>query len=244
MSMRLEVTDDRRLPAVLAAVLPACLFAAGCAGRDAPAGAGAVGEPAGRVTFHAVPLQCSAAPGIGCGSRAKPILLELERGANVEEAWLNHAGTAVAIVCAACVTGPGRQDTLRAALGEHEVAVTELAGDERKQALKSFLSGSGWHRAGAVDRLSEEEAGIIAARLVRRVRARTPLTEAKAETLRSGIADSFKENFLRPADMPRRTAEEEREAFLEGAAGYLDEAELSLLRAAIASGYQPLPGEP
>src|SRR5215471_14840387 len=45
-----------------------------------------------------VPWQCPAAPAIGCGSHAKPILLQLERDASVREAWLNRRGTMVAVV--------------------------------------------------------------------------------------------------------------------------------------------------
>src|SRR6267154_1451094 len=52
----------------------------------------------GRVSFYEVPLVCPAAPQIGCGSAAKPLLLELERSDVVSEAWLNRAGTIMAIV--------------------------------------------------------------------------------------------------------------------------------------------------
>src|SRR6516162_9320562 len=48
--------------------------------------------------FYDVHLACDAAPAIGCGSRAKPLLMDLERQAAIEEAWLNRAGTIVAIV--------------------------------------------------------------------------------------------------------------------------------------------------
>src|SRR5438105_11958466 len=51
-----------------------------------------------RVGFYQVNLVCPAAPLIGCGSAAKPLLLELEHRTNVNEAWLNRAGTVIAIV--------------------------------------------------------------------------------------------------------------------------------------------------
>lgn len=51
-----------------------------------------------RIDFYQVSLRCRAAPGLGCGSRAKPLLLELERNPAVAEAWLNRAGTLVAVV--------------------------------------------------------------------------------------------------------------------------------------------------
>ena len=50
------------------------------------------------ITFYDVPLVCGAAPSIGCGSRAKPLLLDLERQPAIKEAWLNRTGTVVAIV--------------------------------------------------------------------------------------------------------------------------------------------------
>ena len=50
------------------------------------------------ITFYDVPLVCGAAPAIGCGSRIKPLLMDLERQFAIEEAWLNRAGTIVAIV--------------------------------------------------------------------------------------------------------------------------------------------------
>src|ERR1041385_1399008 len=51
-----------------------------------------------RANIFRVSLQCPAAPQIGCGSASKPILLELERDPAVEQAWLNRAGTLMAVV--------------------------------------------------------------------------------------------------------------------------------------------------
>ena len=50
------------------------------------------------ITFYETPLVCGAAPEIGCGSRAKPALLELEKNPAVKEAWLNRPGTVIAVV--------------------------------------------------------------------------------------------------------------------------------------------------
>src|SRR5258708_16867020 len=50
------------------------------------------------ITFYKTPLVCNAAPTIGCGSRAKPVLLEMEKNPAVKEAWLNRSGTMLAIV--------------------------------------------------------------------------------------------------------------------------------------------------
>src|SRR3989442_1115070 len=50
------------------------------------------------VSFYRVQLVCPAAPQIGCGSAAKPLLLELEGRPGLAEAWLNRAGTIIALV--------------------------------------------------------------------------------------------------------------------------------------------------
>src|SRR5260370_39252477 len=50
------------------------------------------------VSVYQVPWVCPAAHQIGCGSHAKPILLELEQNPGVSEAWLNRQGTAVGVV--------------------------------------------------------------------------------------------------------------------------------------------------
>jgi hypothetical protein len=94
-----------------------------------------------------------------------------------------------------------------------------------------------------MDQLSEEEAGIIAARLLRRVQAKTPLAETKAATLKRSLADTLKERFLRSPEQPSRVPEQERDDFLKKAVGYLNETELASLRDAFASGLRPLPGE-
>src|SRR5215468_2521587 len=78
------------------------------------------------VTFYDVPLVCNAAPSIGCGSRAKPFLIDLERQAAIEEAWLNRAGTIVAIVW------PGPAQTAEAAkpiFERHEIWYRERRDD-------------------------------------------------------------------------------------------------------------------
>ncbi len=51
-----------------------------------------------RISVFNVSLQCPAAPQIGCGTASKPILLQLEREPAVAEAWLNRAGTQIAVV--------------------------------------------------------------------------------------------------------------------------------------------------
>ncbi len=48
------------------------------------------------ITFYDVPLVCGAYAEIGCGSRAKPALMDMEKNPGVKEAWLNRTGTVIA----------------------------------------------------------------------------------------------------------------------------------------------------
>jgi hypothetical protein len=49
------------------------------------------------VSFFRVPLVCEAAAHIGCGTRARPILADVEGQPGVRGAWLNREGTILAI---------------------------------------------------------------------------------------------------------------------------------------------------
>jgi hypothetical protein len=80
------------------------------------------------VTFYDVHLVCGAAPAIGCGSRAKPLLMDLEQRTAIKEAWLNRAGTIVAIVW----SGPARtEEVAKPVFERHEIPYTERRDDKR-----------------------------------------------------------------------------------------------------------------
>src|SRR5207245_1694353 len=83
-----------------------------------------------------------------------------------------------------------------------EGKASKLSGDAQAKALADFESGKGWYRGAEVDRLSEEEAGVIAARWVRRVQAKTTLTEEKATGLRGALAERLKKCLAGKASMP------------------------------------------
>src|SRR5882672_10780259 len=151
-------------------------------------------------SVYQVPWRCPAALQIGCGSHAKPILLELEQNPGVSEAWLNRQGTAVAVVW--------KPDAKRKARRDAEKSLTEgkaskLSGEARTKTLADFESGKGWYRGADVDRLSEEEAGVIAARWVRRVQAKTTLAEEKAEGLRAALTEGLKKCLTGKAATPK-----------------------------------------
>jgi hypothetical protein len=193
-----------------------------------------------RVSIFKVSLQCPAAPQIGCGSASKPILLELERDPAVEQAWLNRAGTLIAVVWKSQPNAQTQHDLasrLRSAgCCARDAAINEVQGEARDQALKEFQSGQGWYRGAEVDRLSEEEAGIIAARLVRRVEAKTTLSKNKSERLREVLAGALRKCFTEGSGQRTLSAPEV-------AGDFLDEKQITILERAIEKGVRPLPNE-
>jgi hypothetical protein len=193
-----------------------------------------------RVSIFKVSLRCPAAPQIGCGSASKPILLELEHDPAVEQAWLNRAGTLITVVWKSQPNAQAQQDLasrLRSAgCCARDAAINEVRGEARDQAVKEFQSGHGWYRGAEVDRLSEEEAGIIAARLVRRVAAKITLAENKAERLREVLAAALKKCFTEGQDRGRLQARQLTRDFL-------DEKQIAVLQQAIEKGVRPLPNE-
>ena len=83
-----------------------------------------------RATFYEVALVCPAAPNIGCGSASKPVLVGLESNAAVSEAWLNRAGTVIAVVWSGQSTARQRSGMLKNVLRD-QLAAKELKGAAR-----------------------------------------------------------------------------------------------------------------
>src|SRR5437660_11953669 len=81
-----------------------------------------------RVSFYEVPLVCPAAPQIGCGSASKPLLLECERSDVVSEAWLNRAGTIMAIVWSQQPKPRQRSKTVKHSLKQRGMTPKALTG--------------------------------------------------------------------------------------------------------------------
>jgi hypothetical protein len=144
-----------------------------------------------RISIYKVPLVCPAAPQIGCGSRAKPVLLAFEHQPLVESAWLNHAGTLLAVVWKANTKRKERSTVVRNVSKDQRLDASELKGEERKEPLGAFLSGS-WLRGSDVDRLSEEEATIMAGRLLHKIRGLVDLTDEQAKVLRDHFTETLK----------------------------------------------------
>src|SRR5712691_12736903 len=74
--------------------------------------------------------------------------------------------------------------------------IVAASGAAARAGERRCLSRNGWYPGAPGDRLSEEEANIIAARLLRRVQAETLLAKDKAERLQSAVADAFRNQFI------------------------------------------------
>jgi hypothetical protein len=183
-------------------------------------------------------VSCSA--GNRLCTRSKPILLQLERESSIAEAWLNRSGTTLAIVWKPESKRKERVAEVKAVSRQRELNARELTRSERKKALKEFASRDGWHRGSDVDRLSEEEAGIIAARLVRRIEAKVTVPEESAKALRSEFTAIFKERFTGSQDNNESSIEERLLAVIRS---HLDEKDVTLLKETLPRKLRPLPGE-
>ena len=197
------------------------------------------------VSFYQVPWQCPAAPEIACGGLAKPVLRELEQNTGIAEAWINRAGTVLAVV-GSDRNREARTKTVLALLREifEKDVATELQGEARTMELASFRSNAPWYRGAQVDALSIEEADIIAARLVHRIKAKMALSEDKARLLTASFADILKARFIRSSDAPRTGDQKPRDEQLRDIArAQLGTAGVSAFNEAIAKGERPAPGE-
>lgn len=198
------------------------------------------GTIAERVEFYEVPLMCPAARGLGCGSRAKPVLLALERDAAVEEAWLDRAGHTLAIVWKASTARAAREAAIAAVSEAEKVSIAEVDADARQKVAASFRSGNGWHRGADVDRLSEEEAGVIADRLWNRLVAKAPTASRKRDVVKPRLTDAIRLCLL----VSSANCEDAFRATLLASVGpHLDDTEVSALTESIKAGFLPIAGE-
>jgi predicted DNA binding protein len=194
-----------------------------------------------QVSLYRVPLVCPAARNLGCGSAAKPVLLALEKKDTIQQAWLDHSGTTLAIVWKRSTTSDARAADLRSAWEGRNISLKELTGSERDETWKSFHSGKQWYRGAEVDKLSEEEAMVITERLVRRATAKEPTIASKAEKLKLDIAQVIRER-ITGCDSAECRANYRRK-LEETARKDLTEAEFGALMEAAKLGYRPVGNE-
>jgi hypothetical protein len=148
-----------------------------------------------RIGVYSVPLRCPLVTGLGCGSESKPIMTKLDGHSAVAGAWLNHAGTTLAVFWKEGTDTTQRSEAIASAFQNH-AAPNELSGATRDLVLKDFLSGVAWYRTAALDELSGEEADIVASRWVGKITAVLPLPQRVREALRCKISEEMRYRFV------------------------------------------------
>ena len=203
----------------------AVLCAVGAIGARAEQAAPAAEKiPTERISFYEVPLVCPAAPQIGCGSASKPLLLELEHNPAVAEAWLNRAGTSMAIVWKDLSKAKERARVVNAVMEPRGMTAKELVGKGRRRALSDFDSRKNWYRGADVDRLSEEEAGVIANRWIGRFHEKIVMTDEQMKVLQDAFTLEIKRRLT-----GQITREEATGNMVKIAHKYLDEKSVAVL---------------
>jgi hypothetical protein len=191
------------------------------------------------ITFYRVPLTCHAARGLGCGSRAKPVLLDLQKRPAVREAWLNQTGAILAVVWKGGVTATDRHTTISAVSDANGVSMDELSADARATTLKGFQSRRGWHRGADVDQLSAQEARVIADRLLHRVTTKIPTAQGNVAAVEPALTEAIRRLLVGGCSSPTQC----RDALLATARTQFNTTELAALREAIDTGWQPVGDE-
>lgn len=152
------------------------------------------------VSFYNVPLVCPAAPQIGCGSRSKPVLLEMEKNLTIKEAWLNRAGTVYAIVWR---DEAQTEKTAKPVFEKYKIDFSEMKDDDINKNAETFRKENLWYRGADVDKLSIEEAGVIAKDAATFAMNEELLSKQEAETIKAEI-----ENYLKTELVKVRTTDE------------------------------------
>lgn len=115
------------------------------------------------ISFYEAPLVSHASPSIGCGSKAKFLLVDLEKYSDaIEGAWLNKTGTIVAVKWNTKTDVNKKAEIIKTVSTNHNIELTTLAEPETTSYAKSFPNSNEWFKGKEVDKLSKEEAGIIA----------------------------------------------------------------------------------
>ncbi len=150
------------------------------------------------ITFLRVDLVCGAASDIGCGSRSKPILIDLEKQSDIAEAWLNRQGTIIAVVWND--NQDANENLLRQILKKHKKSGTIL-GDEKSKILEEKFRSERWYRTDEVDELSTEEAGRIAENIMNVIVSQDFIGENESAKMKSEIETLIRTELLSLEDV-------------------------------------------
>lgn len=145
------------------------------------------------IAFYQTNLVCGAAPDIGCGTRAKPLLREFMNHPDVEAAYLNHTGTVIAVIWKE--SAKDRLDTSNKIFASDNRPFMELHDEARADQLENFRDGK-WYLGNEVDQLSMIEAGRIADQLTAWIENESSISDEDKQGLREAFEEYIKREFL------------------------------------------------
>ncbi len=149
------------------------------------------------VLFYEAPLVCHAAPSIGCGSKAKFMLVDLEKYNDaVDGAWLNKKGTVVAVKWNTNTAGNKKTEIIKTVSTNHNIELTELASTEANNYAKTFPNSNQWLKGKEVDELSKQEAGIIAKNTIASYKAKHFIKPSFEKQFQADIEKIYADLFL------------------------------------------------
>lgn len=154
---------------------------------------------AASIGFYQVPLSCAVVPGIGCGCLSKPVLARLEEEPDVETAWLHRAGDVIAVQWRRSLARDAQLAQVRRGLGGS--AVTVIAQENTPPLLQTFEESGHWYSRRSVDRLSEEEARVLASRFARDLSG-AGVSMPDAAALQVHLEEAFRAVLIREDDIP------------------------------------------
>lgn len=146
------------------------------------------------ISFYEVPLVCGAAPEIGCGSRLKPLFLDMAKESLIKESWSNRQGTVLAIIWNETAQNEKVREKIVRPIFKKNVVYAQLISNQTAiNELTASLNGKDkWYKGMEVDLLSIEEAGVIAESLTKFAKNEGLISEQEAATIKSSFEDYFK----------------------------------------------------
>lgn len=156
-------------------------------------------EPATEeISFYEVPLVCGAAPEIGCGSRIKPLFIDLEKEPTVAEAWTNREGTVLAIKWKNSSDSKAKVDLAERLFEKHGIKANYVSHGKSNDSLQKSLASNteNWLKGMAVDSLSHYEAGVIAHTLTDFAKEAKLISQEEQDKIRTEIEAYFKKELV------------------------------------------------
>lgn len=145
------------------------------------------------ISFYKVPLACGAAPQIGCGSRIKPLFIATGKEKEIKESWTNREGTVIAIVW----NGDANERLMETFFMKNDIEAVLVSDTAEVRYISADFRVKGkWLMGMEVDKLSIEEAGVIADSAVVFAQHAGLINEQEAALIKTDIEEFMKKELM------------------------------------------------